>query len=68
MKKNKTLRFLEFIWILIGLTGTMLAAWTYMNNNKGQAAYFAVIAVVSAVFYNIRRKQRKELESGASEE
>jgi len=63
MTTNKPLRFLEIIWIVIGFTGVMLSFYTYLNDNKGQSAYFFIIAIVSVIMFNIRKRQRKKLES-----
>lgn len=63
MKTNKTLRFLEIIWLIISGTGVMLSFYTYMNNNKGQSVYFFIIAIVSVIMYTVRKRQRKKLET-----
>lgn len=59
---NNLLKAREITWFLVGITGMLLAFYTYYNSNLKEAAYFLIISVVSVFMFYLRRKQRKELE------
>lgn len=58
----KFIRFLEYAWIIIGMTTAAIGIYETVNMGIEQSYMFFVFSAVSGILYTIRRKQRIRME------
>jgi uncharacterized membrane-anchored protein len=56
------LRILEVSWLVLGMIGLILCGFNLVTEGPVSAIWPLLFTVVAAVFYSVRRKQRKSFE------
>lgn len=58
---------LEIIWLVIGLVGVAMCAYSITAGRRQDAIYFLVVTFMSGVMYAVRKRQRKKAEEYSNE-
>ncbi len=64
----RVLKILEMAWLAIGLFSIGMGAYQYHTVGLETAQWFFIGALVSGIFYAIRRRHRKKIEAQQNSE
>ena len=65
---NKIFKILEIIWLVIGIIGILMCAYSIIAKDNRSALYFLVFTVVCGVMYSVRKRQRLKYEAAQKEQ
>ncbi|HEX8516799.1 MAG TPA: hypothetical protein VF868_11405 [Bacteroidia bacterium] len=60
---NKTFRYLEIFWLIIGCVGVLLCSYHIVAQDKGNSVFFLIFTFVAGLMYAVRRRHRIKYEA-----